>query len=472
VGANSEANAKSSLNAESLSPIESFAQTIGGMAPSAGLAVVIPLVYAKAGNASWLMFIPMLVGFLLLAFVFRIFATRTASAGGLGAYGELAFGKWGGIIISWTYIIALMSSIANGAPAAAYYIELLFQKFGAGVPSPCWNVVLMIAVVSAAIIVAYRGIKLSTDVMLAMECISLGGMMVLICYGLIREPHLVDKTQFKFDHLSAQNVQLAIIVAFMSLSGFETVTALGEEAKRPTHTIPKVILYCIVPVGVFYVLATYSLVLIFHKSPVALDQTDAPFQVLADVLHVTWLGDLVSMGVLLSCFALVLGCLNACSRILYDLSKKGNFWPQYSHTNDISSSPYASIFLLGSIGLAVPLVVLSLGVSLVDCIAYLTQLASFAYIACYISISISAPVFLWRIGALKVRDFCLAASALLILGTAAFFNCYPVPPWPWNVVPYLFFGAVVIGIVSTIIYRFLATAGLQRAISSRNLHRS
>ncbi len=443
----------SSLRANSLSLFEGIAQSIGGIAPSGGIAVIIPLVFAKAGNATWMMFLPMVVGFLLLGAVFRIFARRTASAGGLGGFGELAFGKWGGIVLGWTYIVALLSSVADGAPQAVYYADALIHELSGAPPPLGLDLFLIVATLALAAGIAYRGIKLSTDLMLWIECLSLGAMILLVACALVREPHWIDAAQFHARDLRGDSIPLAVVVAFLSLGGFESVTTLGEEARHATQTIPRVILCCVAPMSLLYIAMAYCLVLIFHHSPVPLDQTEAPFEIVAHAVGLPWLGLVVSVGVFLSFFAMVLGCLNAGARALYDLAKKSDFWPRFGRVQPRYASPASAIFLLAAVGLAIPLLVMATGTSLGDCIAYLTQWSSLAFIGAYVLICIAAPVYLYRIKALDFSSVAVSVASLLILCAIGSLNVYPVPPWPWNILPYASAALVATGIGATLLYQ-------------------
>jgi amino acid transporter len=446
-------NETSALKANSVSFLESLAQTIGVLAPSAGLALVIPLVFAKAGNATWVVFVCTLVAFLFLVAVFRIFATRSASAGSLGSFGELAFGKWGRILASWTYLVTLVYAISAAVPAVTYYIDLLVYDVSGFTLSGWENALSMGATAAVAAAIGYRGIKLSTDLMMVIECLSLSGIMLLVARAFFREPHWVDAAQFHVHGLAGSHFRLAFVAAFFCLSGFETVTALGEETRQATRTIPRVIVCCIAPIGLLYIIVAYGLVTIFHHGPTSLDQTDAPFEVLANSTGMPWLGIVVSAGIGLSFFASILGCINAGARVLYDMAKNGVIWPGCGRVDPDYGSPYVGIAIVAGLGMAVPLSVFACGTSLADCMSYLLQLCCLAYVAAYGFVALAAPIFLWRIKSLTALDLGFSIGAFLILCTVGVMNLIPVPPSPWNLLPYVFAGSVAAGIGAILLYR-------------------
>src|SRR5580698_6430231 len=91
--------------------VENLAQTVGSMAPSGGLTMFIPLVFANAGNGTWLLYIPVAAGYALLAGNINVFTSRTASAGSFSTYAALGFGPWAGLVAGWTYFAALTFAV-------------------------------------------------------------------------------------------------------------------------------------------------------------------------------------------------------------------------------------------------------------------------------------------------------------------------------------------------------------------------
>ena len=71
------------LRQEYLSFPEVLAQSIANIAPTASPAFVIPLVYASAGNGTWLAYLIATIGLILISFNINEFARRSASVGSL-----------------------------------------------------------------------------------------------------------------------------------------------------------------------------------------------------------------------------------------------------------------------------------------------------------------------------------------------------------------------------------------------------
>ena len=94
------------LRSEYLSFYEVLAQSIGSIAPTASLAFVIPIVYATAGNGTWLTYIFALVAIVFVAINLKHFASRSASPGSLYTYIINGLGPTAGFLSGWALLIA------------------------------------------------------------------------------------------------------------------------------------------------------------------------------------------------------------------------------------------------------------------------------------------------------------------------------------------------------------------------------
>ena len=92
------------LREQSLSPLESFAQSLGNVAPTATPTLVIPLVFALGGNATWLIYLIATIGIILVARNINQFSRHTASPGSLYAYTTTGLGPWVGLISAWALL--------------------------------------------------------------------------------------------------------------------------------------------------------------------------------------------------------------------------------------------------------------------------------------------------------------------------------------------------------------------------------
>jgi amino acid transporter len=437
-----------SLEGNRLTFVESVAQTLGSMAPSGGVALLIPLVFVNSGNGTWLLFVPVVLGYMLLAANVNAFASRTASAGSFTAYAEMGLGPGAGVLAGWTYFATLVFAVGSAAPSAAYYAAQAAAGLGFAVP----GAVVVSGIAAFALAgwwAARRDISLSTDLMLGAECISLGSMIVVALLFFVRTGRWLDTDQFRLVNVRPDGLRLGMVLAFMSLTGFESVTTLSEEAKHPLKAVPRAIVTCIAPIGLLYLLMAYAIVAAFRGSGLDLGSSLMPFDHMARAAGWPRLAIVVSVGVTLSFFACLLGCMNAAARILFSLSRQGRFWTFFGAVHPRNRTPSRAITLVAVLAAGVPLSVVAFGARIEDCMGYVSQLAGLGFISTYLITCAAAPFFLRRLGILRRRHVAVAAAGFGIFGFALAGSLYPAPPPPWNRLPYFFGGAVAAGVAVT-----------------------
>lgn len=150
---------------------------------------------------------------------------------------------------------------------------------GLNLPGP----VLFLACVAAAWFCAWKNVRLSAMLMLVLEGASMGLILLLCLLTLRQHGFEIDHSQFDAGELHLSSLGLGVVVAIFSLVGFECATAFGDEARDPLVTIPRAVLMSFAIAGVFFVFVTYVMVQATHGYATALDQIDAPLNVMAEL---------------------------------------------------------------------------------------------------------------------------------------------------------------------------------------------
>lgn len=132
------------LNSEYLSFFEVLAQSISSIAPTASLAFVIPIVYATAGNGTWLTYIFALAAIVFVAINLKHFASRSASPGSLYSYIVNGLGPTAGFISGWALLLAYI--ITAGAVLSGFvnFANVLFQYAGINIPLVILGIIVLI----------------------------------------------------------------------------------------------------------------------------------------------------------------------------------------------------------------------------------------------------------------------------------------------------------------------------------------
>jgi amino acid transporter len=426
------------LRGNYLPAIENVAQSIGTMAPVATIGTVLPLLIYKSANGTWLLVLAVLAVFCLIASSINVFARRFASAGSLSAYAGAGLGPWWGNLTGWSYGVAMVFVVASSGVSAAFYLAMVVSHFTHQPVGPLGMGLLSTGVVVLAWWPAHRDVMLSTKIMLVAEATTVLLIVFILGAAMLRSSLWVDPAQLELRGAGFSQYQLGFVLAFMALSGFESVTTLGEEAKAATRTLPRVMALCVVPVGLLFVAGVYCLTALSHARSLALDQVDAPIDMIAQSIGLPTLGWLSSLGVGVSCFGCAMGGFNAGSRVLYSMARGRQLWGYFGVIHPVNGTPYRAIALLGVISVVVPSAMLALGVTMANAMDYLLQIASFGFLGGYLAVCVAAPVYLRARSELGPGRVVVAIVTIAVLAAVFFMSVVPVPEGTEKYLPYIF----------------------------------
>src|SRR3984885_649817 len=163
------------LRREALSPMETLAQSISTIAPTATPVATIPLVCALAGNGTWLAYVLATVAILLVALCIGRFARYSASPGSLYSYAALILPPWLGAIAAWSLLLAYVATGSSVIGGFYHYAKLLLHVTQAPAASA---VALAVLVTGISMWIAWRDVKISARLMLWIEATSVTGILV------------------------------------------------------------------------------------------------------------------------------------------------------------------------------------------------------------------------------------------------------------------------------------------------------
>src|SRR5271170_1482214 len=118
------------LRREILSPMETLAQSVSTMAPTTTPAITIPLVYALAGNATWLAYVLATVAVLLVAWCIGRFASHSSSPGSLYSYAAMILPPWLSSIAAWSLLLAYIATASSVIGGLYQYVAITVGKSG------------------------------------------------------------------------------------------------------------------------------------------------------------------------------------------------------------------------------------------------------------------------------------------------------------------------------------------------------
>ncbi len=263
-----------------------------------------------------------------------------------------------------------------------------------------------------------------------------------------------------------------IVLVVFGFSGFESSTALGEEAKDPLRTIPRSLIQSTVICGFFFIFVAYVVILAFENTGLDLGNTEAPLDVVSKRAGVGYLGVLINIGAFLSFFSCTLACINSTARIVFSMARHGLFHDALGEAHEVNETPHIAVGLSAVLTFVVPAFLVWFGVKAFDAQGYLGTLCSLGFIIVYILVSVAAPVYLRNMGKLHALDVVYSALGvgfmiLPLLGTNRHTRSklFPPPAYPNNLLNWLFAGYMVVGLIWLLIQR-ARTPRLNHSIKS------
>ena len=182
------------LRRQVLGPWETLAQSVSAIAPTATPAMTIPLVFALAGNGTWLVYIFATLAVTLVGLVIGCFGRRSASPGSLFMYATHSLPGWAASLAGWALLLAYVATAASVAAGFFNYANVLLHAFfGTGL-SP--SLLIALAVMASGAM-AYRDIKVSAEAMLWMEAASVTCIVVIVALTLWKHGLHLDWAQFR-----------------------------------------------------------------------------------------------------------------------------------------------------------------------------------------------------------------------------------------------------------------------------------
>lgn len=330
------------LRAGVLGPAETLAQSVSAMAPSTSASLTIPLVFALAGNATWFVYLLGTGAMLLVGFCVSRFAKLSASPGSLYSYTADTLPPVFGVAAAWGLLLAYLATGASVAGGALYYATVLCQQFFHFSPPA---IPTLIVVCLAAGVIAYRDVKLSAEVMLWIEAVSVGLILIVLILLPVHVGLHIDTSQFRLQGFSLKGLGPALVLSIFSFAGFESATTLGGEAREPLKTIPRAVLQCALLAGVFFMLCAYSEVVGFRGEPTALSDSTSPLHLLARKAGISPLGVAIDCGAFISMFACVLACSTAAARVLLRMAHDKLLPAALERTSQRHGTPGAAVVL-------------------------------------------------------------------------------------------------------------------------------
>ncbi len=423
-----------------------FSQGLAAAAPSVAIASVPASLFLIAGKGAVWAAIAGGVLVYLIGYVISLQARRTVSSGSLGTYAGNGLGPWGAFATGWALILGYIGFAAAGVLGAVLYFNSFVTKLGAPADNEAIKVGILVVVAAAATYLPLRGVSLSVKVGLGFEILSLTAIFIIIIASYVTYGAHFDSGQWSLSHLTNSTTFIAAVTGVGAYAGFESSASLGHEARDAHRNVPRAILRLVIALSVVYLISTYPEVLGFRGPHGVLGPDSTPLPVVAANAGVSWTSWIIdiTLGVAMTVFAAAV--INSGARSLFTLSRERALPKFFGTVHKGFRTPYMSILLIGAVGLLLGLYGTVSPVGRLQWDVYVGIVSSYSYLLAYILVSVSTPLWLRRIRALTPARLIVSALAAVGIGYVIYKNLIPVPQAPYNVLPYVFAGLIIVGL--------------------------
>jgi amino acid transporter len=447
------------LHKGALGAAETLAQSISATAPSTSSSLTIPLVFALAGNGTWLVYLIATVATLLVGLCISRFARTSASPGSLYSYIAQSLPPAFGVLAAWGLLLAYLATGASVAGGALYYVNLFSQQYLHWAPPAALT---LGAVCALAGYIAFRDIKLSAEVMLWIELVSVAMVVMVLAVLMFKVGMHADWDQLRLKGVRFASIGPALVLSMFSFVGFESATTLGAEARQPLRTIPRAVLQCAVLAGAFFILCSYSEVLGFHGVPTNLADASSPLHILAARAGVSPLGIGIDIGALISMFACVLACATAASRVILRMSHAGLLPRGLQRTSRVHGTPGAAI-MISSISMFLATVIMAgRGIAGFDIYDLAGSLSVFGFLTAYALVAAAIPFAERAVDQGSQRMIVISSLTVIVIVLIAVIDVRSNSDPVHARIPYIYLAYLVAGIATYYLVR-RAGAGAGRS---------
>lgn len=420
----------SGLDRRNLGPLQVFAQSISGAAPSAAMAAAPAIAATTAGSGVLWSFLAATALAALIGSCIGQFTRRMAS-GSLYSLTAKGLGPLAAFASGWALLVGYgMLTMAALVGAGAYLTNLLSRVGLTTGNALTAGLVALLGVLAA--VCAVRGVRLSAQVVLVTEAVSIA-LMLLVFGVLIADIGAPSAAPFAGAPNGISGIAAGVLPALGAFIGFEAAASLGVEARRPFRTVPRAVQWTAALCGALFLIAAYTQVAGFSDVPGGLAGQPEPLSALAMIQHLPWVSYVLDIGVATSFFACAMAAATALARVLFSMGRERMVPAWFGATHLRHHTPHLAIITALSLTTLVPIVALAAGAGASQLLTALLNVASFGYLLAYLLVCLAAPVFLHRIGELTPGAV-LSASATappLLIVLVVFIATSVHTPYPY-----------------------------------------
>jgi amino acid transporter len=432
----------SQLRTGALGLIEIIGQSLAAIGPTLSPALNVTVVAGLAGIGCWMAYFIGTLGVIIVAASVGILASRHPEAGAYFVYIGRTFGPFAGAMAGWAMVSAYLFTAIAVTLSFAIFLGNFLGAFGLPLnPAAAMLVILLFA--ATVTYAAYRDVKFSSRAGLVLEIISIAIIVIITALIVRFQGTVVDRAQLNITSFKYGAVFSALPFVIFSFVGFESSATLAKESANPRKNIPLAVIGCGAFAGLFFTLMAYFMVFGMGDDTATLGTSSAPFGDVAAKAGLGWASTVVYFAAMISVFACALASVNAAARLLFSMGKYQFLHRSMGYVHDTHRTPHRAVLCCGVLLAVICLGLLPLG--LLNAFGYAGTFASFGFVVVYLMLCVVAPMDLHRTGDMKSRHLLLGVLGTALMLFVIVGSVYPVPEYPYNILPYVFFAYLAVG---------------------------
>jgi amino acid transporter len=437
------------LRRNSLGLPELVFQGITHIAPATNVVFTFPIIALRAGPGMPISFLLTTIVCFFIANTVSEFSKYMPSSGGYYSFATRGLGSRSGFMATWSYLIYDILGPAASTGFLGFLIsDTLRTEFGVNIP--WW----LFAMAAFAIIwfLTHYGVQLSVRTTALFGAVEMLIMLALAITFLIHpgpgSTYIAPlKPSLSPHHL--RGIVAGMVFSVLALSGFEAPAPLAQETRRPDKFVGLAVMLSLVVIGIFYVFTSYASAIGWGTGNMAAFASNPnPYYSLGNaVWGAGWW--FVILSIINSAVGAGLACTNAASRVMYTMGQAGTLPARFGKIHPVHQTPTFAIAVLQMSGIVAVLLV-GLLLRPADIFGFLGTIATLAVIILYSMANMALTSYIrrelpddFRVWRHAVVPWMGTLSLLPVL----FVTVYPVPSWPYNITPYLFIAALIVGFV-------------------------
>jgi amino acid transporter len=444
---NTNPNADPQLRRNSLGLPELVFQGVTHIAPATNIVFTFPIIALKAGPDLPLSFLLSTIVCFFIGNTVSQFSRYMPSSGGYYSFATRGLGSRSGFMATWSYLIYEILGTAGCTGFLGYLISDI-SKMQFHVNIPWWSFAL--ATFALIWVLTHHGVQLSARITALLGGLELLIMLVLGITFLFHpgpgSTYLAPLKPSSSPHHFG-GIVAGMVFSILALSGFEAPAPLAQEARLPGKFIGQAIMLSLGSIGIFYIFTSYASAIGWGTGDMAAFASNPnPYYVLG---HTLWGAGwwFVVLAIINSAVGVGLACTNAASRVMYTMGRAGTLPANFGRIHPSHQTPTFAIAFVQISGIAAILLV---GLLLQPdyIFGFLGTIATLAVIVLYAMANLALTLYMRREQRAKFtvwQHVVVPWIATLALLPVLFVTVWPEPTWPYNMTPYLFLVALLVG---------------------------